>query len=439
MAILATLLAIAALPLAHLASAERVLGAYIDPRHGDRTAKALPPPSYNEEYLTGSFFNDRFISSSSAYQIEAISPKFVNLEQVTASSPQDNILRNGSNIDVPPGAHHLIPIGDVQSSVGSEDNTWLESTSTYNNVELSSNDYFYSTSYEELQSSTSKLYQSLAPLTKGAFPSNQLNYKNAYTIWDLFNVAFIHNLINSFRTPDLLSNQTIQQLFILANAHEFNLAYNSSEPIRAVAGITLTIIGGKSKLNVQFSVYSTFFSYFGLAMLTISNTFTRMPDYASSMAWELAANASRTGIPSQSEISVRFVFHNGPVLRGRRSYNHIRWLDNPLFRSPRLIHEQVCDHLSAAVVPSMRKQHLCLRHYVRCYHKRVVPGGSSSRGSKGLSLGDVIGAMVTVGILAGLTALLMLVFNLRLMRKNTLTALNRGSEISVLSMPAKAF
>lgn len=51
---LTTLLAIVALHLAGLAGAERVLCAYIYQRHGDRTAKALPPTKltdlgYNEE------------------------------------------------------------------------------------------------------------------------------------------------------------------------------------------------------------------------------------------------------------------------------------------------------------------------------------------------------------------------------------------------------
>lgn len=40
MSVLRTLFVVASLPLADLTNAERVLGAYVFQRHGDRTAKA---------------------------------------------------------------------------------------------------------------------------------------------------------------------------------------------------------------------------------------------------------------------------------------------------------------------------------------------------------------------------------------------------------------
>ena len=54
-----------------------------------------------------------------------------------------------------------------------------------------------------------------------------------------------------------------------------------------------------------------------------------------------------------------------------------------------------------------------------------------------LAVAGVIGAMVTLGVLAGLTALIILVFGLRLVRKSTLASLGRqGSEASM--SPPKA-
>ena len=63
------------------------------------------------------------------------------------------------------------------------------------------------------------------------FAANQTNFKNAYTIFDLLNVASIHNA--SIPLPD---NADMFQLRTLADQHEFGLAYNASEPIRAVTG-----------------------------------------------------------------------------------------------------------------------------------------------------------------------------------------------------------
>lgn len=123
--------------------------------------------------MSGAFFHGRYLSDSSAYQIEGISPKIVNLSQITASAPSDSViqnsgqaflqglyppagssasqvLRNGSTVEAPLDGYQLIPMSQIQSGSGSEDNTWLQSTSACNNSEVSSNDYFYSTSFQEL-------------------------------------------------------------------------------------------------------------------------------------------------------------------------------------------------------------------------------------------------------------------------------------------------
>lgn len=475
MSVFGTLAVLALLPLAHLTNAERVLGAYIFQRHGDRTAKAWPPTNltslgYNQEYTTGTFFHDRYISSSSSFQIEGISTEKVNLAQVTASAPQDDViessgegflqglyppigsaaeesLRNGSTIQSPLNGYQLIPMSDVQSGSGSEDNTWLQSTSACNKAELSSNNYFISNSYNDLLSSTKSLYQSLEPVVNGAFNSSELSYENAYTIWDLFNVALIHNSTTSFPSSTLLTNQTMQELFVLANEHEFNLAYNSSDTIRAVAGMTLagevlaalneTITsGGQSKLNIQFGAYSPFLSYFGLAGLTAVNAnFTGVPDYASSMAWELVTNDTSTGIPSTSAISVRFVFHNGTAVDGSEQLQTY-----PLFGQStlELPWAQFVDKSNAISITSQTQWcQACGNTTGICASTSDNANGSSSGSSgsstgRGMSLGvaGVIGAMVTLGVLVGLFLLSMLIFGLRFVPKSALARAKRGSNAS---------
>ena len=60
---------------------------------------------------------------------------------------------------------------------------------------------------------------------------------NLSIVFDFVNVALIHN--TTIPSSDLLTDEAIFQLRTLADDHEFNLAYNASESIRAIAGSTL--------------------------------------------------------------------------------------------------------------------------------------------------------------------------------------------------------
>lgn len=461
-------------PLVNLSSAERILGAYIFQRHGDRTSKSLAPThltdlGYSEEYLTGNFFHNRYLSSSSAYHIEDISPHFVNLSQITASAPQDSVLqlsgqaflqglyppvgpsasetlRNGTIIHAPLNGYQLIPMSNVKSGSGSEDNTWLQGTSACNNAEVSSNNYYYSTPYQRLLSSTNMTYQSLAPLASEVFPSSQMSFKNAYIIWDLFNVAMIHNSTASF-PGDTLTGQVMQELQALASTHEFNLAYNSSDRIRAVAGMTLAgqvlsaldemiTSGGRTKLNIQFGSYATFLSYFGLAGLSDENAnFTGIPHYASSMTWELVTNATGRGIPHDSDISVRFLFHNGTSVAGSTQLNAYRLFRQPLME---MRWSDFVKHTKKIAITSQSQWcQACGNTTGICSTASGVSRGSSRNGMT-VAVAGVIGAMVALGALVGLAVLIVLAFGLRLVRKSTLAAMRQGSEVPVTGPAMKS-
>lgn len=481
MSILLTVFMVAFLPLVDITNAERVLGAYVFQRHGDRTAKSWPPTKlttlgYSQEYVTGTFFHDRYISSNSSYQIEGISTDIVNLSQVTASAPQDDViessgegflqglyppigslatdtLRNGSTIQSPMNGYQLIPMSDVQSGSGSEDNMWLQSTTSCNNAKVGSNNYFSSNSFKSVLSSTKELYQSLEPLVNGTFSSAELSFENGYTIWDLLHVALIHNSTTAFPPSSLLNDQIMQKLFVLASEHEYNLAYNSSDQIRAVAGMTLagevlaalneTITSsGKSKLNIQFGAYATFLSYFGLVGLsTADKRFTGIPDYASSMAWELVTNNTGTGMPSTSDISVRFMFHNGTSVEGSTDLQAY-----PLFRQSmlELSWAEFVDKSNEFAISSQQQWcQVCGNTTGICSSTSNDADGDSSSSSsssgsssgKGMSLGvaGVIGAMVTLGVITGLLVLGMFIFGLRLVPKSALASVRRGSDTSTTS------
>ncbi|KAF3479633.1 uncharacterized protein GIQ15_06609 [Arthroderma uncinatum] len=345
--------------LAPVSAAETVLGAYIFSRHGDRTSKSTPPTvltdlGYSQVYSSGSYYRNRYISSSSSSQVLGISPDIIAPGEVTVSAPQDEVLqksalaffqglyppagkeakttlRNGTVVQAPMDGYQLIAIDQVQSGSNSENVAWLQSASSCQNAKLSSNNYFLSNEYKELLKSTDSFYKSLTPMLDRTFASDKINYKNAYTIFDLLNVASIHNSSDSFPSSELLTDATYSRLQSLANVHEFSLAYNASDSIRAVSGSLLagevlnsfmdTIKSHKTKpkVNVQFGAYASFMAFFGLAKLpAANNNFNGIPDYASTMAFELVTNAttSSDSFPAESDISVRFLFHNGTTIPG---------------------------------------------------------------------------------------------------------------------------
>jgi acid phosphatase len=214
-----------------------------------------------------------------------------------------------------------------------------------------------------------------------------------------------------------------------------------------LAGEVLTALnktissGGKSKLNIQFGAYATFLAYFGLAGLTNNVEFTGMPVYASSMVWELVTNASGTGMPSESDINVRFLFHNGTSTGGSTEIQTY-----PLFGQSdvEIPWTQFVDSTKKFAITSQQQWcQACGNSTGICSSTsdsstNPSSSDSSSNGGMSLAVAGVIGAMVTLGVLAGLTALLLLVFNLRLVRKSALASRGRGSESSITPVAEKA-
>ncbi|EED24570.1 conserved hypothetical protein [Talaromyces stipitatus ATCC 10500] len=465
-----SLLAAAALiPAIQLSAAETILGAYVFHRHGDRTSKSTPPASltdlgYHEILGSGTNYHDRYIAAGSPYQILGIQDETVKLSQLAVSSPLDNVLqnsaagwlqglyppvgsasnqtlRNGTVVEAPFNGYQLIPVTVQSSGSGSEDNPWLQSSSSCNNALTSSNEFFSSDIYLSYLNSTTDLYKSVAPVVNATFSDSQLNFKNAYVIWDLLNVALIHNSTSDNPALSNVSNETMHELLVLANIHEYNLAYNASSTARAIAGAQLagqvlsalnkTIMtnAANPRLNVQFGSYGTFQSYFGLADLpTVDPVFYGIPDYASSMVWELITNATvENGVfPSTSEISVRFLFNNGT------SATTTDLTPYPLFGSSEVEipwNDFVANTEKFAIMNQQQWCQVCGNTTGVCASSSASSPGSSASASasdsgSGMSnaVAGVIGAMVTLGVILGLEVIAMLLGGLRLVKKKSLAA-----------------
>ncbi|GJC86956.1 hypothetical protein ColLi_09794 [Colletotrichum liriopes] len=447
------------------AAAETVLGIYVFHRHGDRTAKKTPPVRFTdlgayEVYTSGLHYGERYVRDNATAQIRSISADDVLPEQLAVTSPSDVVLQssayaflqgfyppagtadalaNGSSVEAPLGGYQYVPVNAVATaatSTDAESSEWLQGGSGCGKAVVSSNNYFSSPEYAALDAESRGFYQGLLPVINGTFGGKAASFENAYTIFDLINVATIHN--ETIPSADLLTNATIRTLTDYANIHEWNLAYNESDPIRAIAGKVLAgqvLQGlgatldsaakpGSVKANIQFGAYATFSSFFGLAQLqSVSEDFKTVVDYASSMVFELVTNATSAS-PAADEVSVRFRFANG-------SAGASPLTAYPLFGRAETVLPW------ATFVEEMRRFAVedtkswctaCGNSTGTCAAALGLDGTADSNGSgsgsggsgSGIStpVAGVIGALVTLVVILGIQALVMLVGGLRMVKKS---------------------
>ncbi|KAJ5765230.1 hypothetical protein N7520_004789 [Penicillium odoratum] len=447
---------------APVVSAERVLGAYIYARHGDRTAKILGNTQltdlgYYEVFAAGSVYHDLYVDSSSDKQIEGISDPIVSAKQVNASAPSDAVLQNsatgflqgvyppasklanttlgnGTVVDSPLNGYQLIQLQTTATSSNSEDSSWLQGSTDCSKATVSSNNYYSTDSYNDLLNSTASFYKSLSPVLNRTFSSSDMSFENAYTIFDYLNVGYIHNSSATFPgKSEYMTDANRVQLNSLAGIHEWNLAYNASDPVRAIAGAVILgqimssfdeIIdtkGAKSILNVQFGSYGTIMSFFGLMQMPAASAdFYGIPDYASSMVFELVTNATGSDFPSSDEISVRFAFHNGTMTGGATPTVY------PMFGQSNdlLSYSEFTSQMEKVAVTSTTQWcDMCGNTDGSCASSTSsssTASSSSTDGSSGISrpVAGVIGAMVTLAVILGLQALFFLVGGFRIAKRN---------------------
>ena len=277
------------------------------------------------------------------------------------------------------------------------------------------------------------------------------------TVFDLVNVAETHN--STFDPNNIVTSSSFSQLRTLADAHEWGLAYNSSDDMRAVAGMTLaaqvlqflngTITSdGKQKIGIQFGNYATMASYFGLADLPAVNPdFYGVSDYASALTWELFTNSSTavtsSSYPSEDEMYVRFLFHNGTTS------NISEPVAYPLFGTGQEAiswNDFVTGMDKFALGTTEAWCTACGNFTGTCAAYASSGSGSSSSGGSSSSSSDakaykgnglspavngVIGALVALAVVLGLEALIMLLGGMRLVSKKRLARSGSESVTSV--------
>ncbi|PHH88775.1 hypothetical protein CDD83_7070 [Cordyceps sp. RAO-2017] len=463
------LLVLALLSVSAGAAEERRLGAYVFHRHGDRTSKAWKPVNLTalgalQVHSSGAFYRDRYLTGPSPL---GLSRDVAVPAQLAVSSPRDAVLHasaltflqglyppqpalgaetlaNGSRVEAPLGGYQYVPVEPVAAAAAAaaerpEDNAWLQGGTGCVNAEVSSNSYFASADYKRAYDGSLDFYQSLLPVVNGTYGPAAANFKNAYSIFDLVNVATIHNA--SIPSSSLLSGATRARLLELASEHEWNLAYNASEPVRAIAGAVLAgqvlealqaVVEGKPsvpRLHAQFGAYGTFMAFFGLAQLPAASAdFRGICDYASSMAFELVTTAPAGARPAADDVSVRFLFANGSAAdAGLRPF--------PLFGqgSSVLKWRDFAAGMSAlAVSDTPHWCALCGKTDGKCAAKgpdgddtaRAAAAGDGGGVSRPVA--GVIGALVTLLVVLGIQAAAMLFGGLRLVSNSSLARARRA-------------
>ena len=198
-----------------------------------------------------------------------------------------------------------------------------------------------------------------------------------------------------------------------------------------------TITGaGKQKVGIQFGAYATFSSFFGLADLVSANPdLRRIVDYASSMTFELFTNASttvsKTDYPSEDEIYVRFLFSNGTASEESQPVPYALFGGN---QEVITWNDFTAGMDKFAISSDERWCNVCGNTEGSCaaYSSDGSQNGSGSasatskdsKSGNGLSpvVNGVIGAMVTLAVVLGLEALVLLVGGYRIVSKKSLAS-----------------
>ncbi|KAL5890406.1 hypothetical protein ACKVWC_005615 [Pyricularia oryzae] len=343
--------------LATLASsvlAETIHGVVVYSRHGDRTTKhygsqMLTDLGAQQNFQVGSAYRSRYLTPNSPQHIAGISPDKYVPGQVYASAPDQSILLNTATAFLqglyPPlvgrvddtvasatlnnGSRSVSPLDGYQyvllhgKSADSPEAVWIKGDDGCPTNAAAAESFFQSEQFSQTDRATREFYGRFYDVLAGGvydLKREDMTYRNAYDIYDLVNVARIHNA----SSPALdVSDQDLQQLRTLADSAEFGYNFNATQPARNIHGRTLAAgllrqlkqtVATKAalKFSLLAGSYDTFQSFFGTAGLTgLSDDFFGLPDYASTMAFELFSDGEDATFPADEALRVRFLFRNG--------------------------------------------------------------------------------------------------------------------------------
>lgn len=299
----------------------------------------------SQNFQVGSDYRARYLAAGSPHQIAGISESKYLSSQIYATAPNSGILLNTATaflqglypplVDLAPeiasqtlnnGTKSTSPLNGYQYvtlqgvRANSPDTIWIKGDESCPTLDASLLALESSAPFTSLVASTRPFYESFYPALQSVSdirsPST-LSFASAYDIFDLLNVARIHNASS---TP--ISDADLFQLRTLADAAEFASSYSAADAARStgartfagavLAQLTKTVASvGALKFSLLAGSYDTFLGFAGLADLTAASAdFFGLPEYASTMAFELVTPGAG-GSLAADDLRVRFLFRNG--------------------------------------------------------------------------------------------------------------------------------
>lgn len=299
-----------------------------------------------QNYDVGQGYRNIYLNATSPKHILGISEDRMINSQIYASAPDQTVLLNTATAFLqglyPPlesidqglatqtlnnNERIIKPLGGYQylvvhgESDDSPDTIWLKGDEECPAVTTSLENHKDSAAFKQRIEETMPFYQSFWGQLDTVYDYQQadLSFANAYDIFDLLNVASIHNVTHN----GTVSSEDLSQLRTLADEWELGMAYEADDSARSIGGQTFAgsileqldqIVSSKGKLKFSLLAgsYDTFMAFFGLSNLTtVSNDFQGLPNYASTMAFEVFTPEDVTAFPNTEELRIRFLFRNG--------------------------------------------------------------------------------------------------------------------------------
>lgn len=383
----------------------------------------------SQNFQVGSDYRARYLAAGSPHQIAGISESKYISSQIYATAPNSGILLNTATaflqglypplVDLAPeiasqtlnnGTKSTSPLNGYQYvtlqgvKANSPDTIWIKGDESCPTLDASLSALESSAPFTSLVASTRPFYESFYPALQSVSdirsPST-LSFASAYDIFDLLNVARIHN---ASTTP--ISDADLFQLRTLADAAEFAASYSAADAARStgartfagavLAQLTKTVASaGALKFSLLAGSYDTFLGFAGLADLTAASAdFFGLPEYASTMAFELVSASA--GSLATDDLRVRFMFRNGtegaltafPLFGGKEE--SLGWAEFVKEMQARAITtvEGWCGACQSEA------------DFCKVYQVDGEAVGAKKEGGMSTAVAGVVGAMVTLGVVA---------------------------------------
>ncbi|OCK80247.1 phosphoglycerate mutase-like protein [Lepidopterella palustris CBS 459.81] len=373
------------------------------------------------------------VASAQAF-MQGLYPPFTLNKTAAIMLDPSYILANGSYIEYPLDGYQYAQVHTASDL--DPTSIWVEGSENCVNAALSGNEYYDSPEFSATRASSQSLYQAVGMSTLGdVLTQPQWDYYNAYVIYDYLNYQYAHDTsIFALLSDNISYAGAYDELRWLADQQEWALYGNISADsgIRTIAGKTLAArvlgqfqeiigsMGSSPKLTLLFGEHEPFLSFFALTELQFLNSnFFGLPEYGSSMVFEMYSIGNDSTFPTnEADLWIRFHFHNGtdfpangslqafPIFGRGPSQTDMPWLD----------FQDMMSRIMTSVVMDWCNQCAAQTLFCDAFIQPIVINPTKDSGNMTPQIAGVIGAAVTLGVLAIAFILAMLVGGIRFHR-----------------------